>query len=59
MEEVPQRFPSATTISTPYGLPLEAEGAIGYLLEYSVALFWEFVLAWKVLINRYQIFSLK
>lgn len=29
-------------------LPFEADGAIGYAVEYSVALFWEFVLAWKV-----------
>jgi len=30
-------------------LPLEAEGPLGYLAEYSVALFWEFFLAVKVL----------
>ncbi len=30
-------------------LPFEARGALGYLLEYSVALFWEFVLSLKVL----------
>ncbi len=35
-----------------HNLPLEAEGAIGYLYEYSAALFWEFVLAWKVLLGR-------
>ncbi|MBI1287886.1 MAG: glycosyltransferase [Flavobacteriales bacterium] len=29
-------------------LPFEADGAIGYLLEYSTALFWEWWLAWKV-----------
>ena len=33
-------------------LPLEAEGALGYLLEYGCALFWEFVLAWRVLFGR-------
>lgn len=33
-------------------LPLEAEGALGYLLEYSMALFFEFVLAWRVLLTR-------
>ncbi len=33
-------------------LPLEAEGALGYLLEYGSALFWEFTLAWKVLWRR-------
>jgi glycosyltransferase involved in cell wall biosynthesis len=30
-------------------LPLEAEGAIGYALEYATALFWEFALALRVL----------
>ncbi|MCM8611632.1 MAG: glycosyltransferase family 4 protein [Candidatus Accumulibacter sp.] len=35
-----------------HNLPMEAEGAIGYALEYSAALFWEFVLAWKVLFKR-------
>ncbi|HML96713.1 MAG TPA: glycosyltransferase family 4 protein [Thermodesulfobacteriota bacterium] len=30
-------------------LPIEAEGALAYLVEYTCALFWEFVLAWKVL----------
>lgn len=35
-----------------HNLPLEAEGAFGYLLEYSVALFWEFTLAFKVLFTR-------
>jgi glycosyltransferase involved in cell wall biosynthesis len=29
-------------------LPFEADGAIGYTLEYSTALFWEFYLAFKV-----------
>jgi glycosyltransferase involved in cell wall biosynthesis len=33
-------------------LPLEARGALGYLLEYATALFWEFVLAWRVLLTR-------
>ncbi len=33
-------------------LPLEADGAIGYALEYSAALFWQFVLAWRVLLTR-------
>ena len=31
-----------------YSLPLEAEGAKGYLVEYSLALFHTFRLAWKV-----------
>ena len=35
-----------------HNLPLEADGALGYLLEYSAALFWEFVLAWRVLLTR-------
>jgi glycosyltransferase involved in cell wall biosynthesis len=35
-----------------HNLPLEAEGALGYLLEYSSALFWEFYLAFKVLLTR-------
>jgi len=35
-----------------HNLPLEGEGALGYLLEYSTALFWEFVLAWRVLLTR-------
>ncbi|MCG6868808.1 MAG: glycosyltransferase family 4 protein [Gammaproteobacteria bacterium] len=29
-------------------LPFEGSGAVGYALEYSTALFWESVLAWKV-----------
>lgn len=33
-------------------LPLEAEGALGYAVEYSAALFWEFALAFKVLFTR-------
>lgn len=28
-------------------LPIEAEGAAGYLIEYSSALFWELLLAWR------------
>jgi glycosyltransferase involved in cell wall biosynthesis len=35
-----------------YNLPMEAEGALGYLVEYSVALFWSFVLSWRVLFTR-------
>ncbi|WP_416898397.1 MAG: glycosyltransferase family 4 protein [Minwuia sp.] len=35
-----------------HNLPLDAKGAKGYLLEYSAALFWEFVLAWRVLLTR-------
>lgn len=33
-------------------LPLEAKGALGFLLEYGAALFWETVLAWKVFLRR-------
>ena len=35
-----------------YTLPLEAEGALGYALEYGAALFWSFVLTWRVLFTR-------
>jgi glycosyltransferase involved in cell wall biosynthesis len=35
-----------------YDLPFEADGALGYLLEYSTALFRTFLLAWKVLFTR-------
>ena len=35
-----------------YKLPLEAEGAKGYAVEYSLALFHTFRLAWKVLFQR-------
>ena len=35
-----------------HNLPLEAEGALGYALEYITALFWQFVLAWRVLLTR-------
>ena len=33
-------------------LPLEADGALGFLLEYGAALFWETVLAWKIYFKR-------
>ncbi len=33
-------------------LPLEADGALGFLLEYGAALFWETVLAWHIWFNR-------
>ncbi|MDR1645577.1 MAG: glycosyltransferase family 4 protein [Tannerellaceae bacterium] len=37
-------------------LPVEANSAKGYLLEYGIALFWEFVLAWKIYFkNRFQV----
>ncbi|HEX4779663.1 MAG TPA: glycosyltransferase family 4 protein [Usitatibacter sp.] len=35
-----------------YDLPVEADGALGYAIEYSLALFWTFVLSWKVLFTR-------
>jgi glycosyltransferase involved in cell wall biosynthesis len=31
-----------------YDLPAEGEGPLGYLLEYAVALFWSFVLSWRL-----------
>ena len=33
-------------------LPMEAEGALGYLVEYGAALFWEFALAFRILFTR-------
>lgn len=33
-------------------LPLEARGAVGYLLEYGTAIFWEFVLACKIYLKK-------
>ena len=33
-------------------LPIDARGALGYLLEYGCALFWEVVLAWKIFLTR-------
>lgn len=33
-------------------LPIEATGALGFLLEYGAALFWETVLAWKIYFKR-------
>jgi glycosyltransferase involved in cell wall biosynthesis len=39
-----------------HSLPLEARGTVGYLLEYSAALFWEFVLSWKIYFKkRFQV----
>jgi glycosyltransferase involved in cell wall biosynthesis len=35
-----------------YDLAVEASGALGYALEYSLALFWTFVLTWRVLLTR-------
>ena len=33
-------------------LPLEADGALGFLLEYGAALFWETLLAWRIYFKR-------
>lgn len=35
-----------------HNLPFEAEGALGYAIEYATALLWEFVLAWRILLTR-------
>jgi glycosyltransferase involved in cell wall biosynthesis len=35
-----------------YKLPVEASGAAGYAAEYTIALAWTFVLAWRVLLTR-------
>jgi glycosyltransferase involved in cell wall biosynthesis len=35
-----------------YGLPFEASGTAGYVLEYAIALAWTFALAWRVLLTR-------
>lgn len=32
-------------------LPLDADGALGYLAEYGAALFWETVLAWRIFLR--------
>jgi glycosyltransferase involved in cell wall biosynthesis len=32
--------------------PIEADGALGYLLEYANALFWQMLLAWRVFFTR-------
>jgi glycosyltransferase involved in cell wall biosynthesis len=35
-----------------YDLPLEGAGAKGYAIEYAAALFWTFMLTWRVLFTR-------
>ena len=35
-----------------YRLPTEADGAAGYAIEYATALFWTFVLSWRVFFGR-------
>jgi glycosyltransferase involved in cell wall biosynthesis len=37
-------------------LPIEGKGAFGYFLEYTIALFWEFILSLKIFIkNKFQV----
>ncbi|WP_319590289.1 glycosyltransferase family 4 protein [uncultured Draconibacterium sp.] len=33
-------------------LPVEGSGALGYFMEYTVAVFWEFVLSWKIYFKK-------
>lgn len=35
-----------------HNLPIEADGFLGYVLEYSAALFFQFMLSWKILLTR-------
>src|SRR5512135_2696765 len=35
-----------------HNLPVEADGVAGYLAEYGAAIFWEFVLSWKILLRH-------
>lgn len=35
-----------------HSLPKEASGVLGYFLEYSVALFWELILSWKIFLKK-------
>ena len=35
-----------------YPQPVEASGALGYALEYGLALFWTFLLTWRVFLTR-------
>jgi glycosyltransferase involved in cell wall biosynthesis len=35
-----------------HSLPFDARGAFGYLLEYGIALFWEFFLSWKIYFKK-------
>ena len=35
-----------------HDLPTEGKGPLGYAAEYSAALFWEFVLAWRVFLTK-------
>jgi glycosyltransferase involved in cell wall biosynthesis len=35
-----------------HSIPLEARGATGYLMEYSVALFWETILSWRIFFKK-------
>lgn len=52
-EEYPKSFEVLENIHIyRHPLPVEADGAIGYALEYSAALFWQFFLAIKILFSR-------
>lgn len=35
-----------------HNLPVEAKGLAGYLAEYSIALFWELFLSWKIFLKK-------
>lgn len=49
----PKRFEQIDGINIyRHPLPVEASGALGYLLEYSTALFWEFVLSVRIFIKE-------
>ena len=32
--------------------PVEAHGVFGYIMEYSIAIFWEFILSWKIFFRK-------
>ena len=35
-----------------HSLPVEGRGPVGYLLEYGIALFWEFFLSWRIYFKK-------
>ena len=52
-KDYPQKFEILESIHIyRHPLPVEADGAIGYVLEYSIALFWQFYLAIRILFTR-------
>ena len=52
-KDYPKKFEKINEIDIyRHPLPKEARGAWGYFLEYSVALFWEFVLSWKIFFKK-------